>query len=306
MKRVLVTGAAGFIGRFTLAPLKARGFEVHAADVRRPEDSAANSLFVYHEADLLVPGVPGELIKSVAPTHLLHLAWYSVPGLYWNAAENLGFLAASIDLLRVFRQSEGQRVVMTGSCAEYDWQHGYCTEGITPLAPNTLYGAAKDALRRVTESYAAGNGLSWAWARPFFLYGPHEHPKRLVASLINALLVRQPAPMSHGRQIRDLMHVEDVGGALAALLDSGVQGPVNVASGAPITLAEVAAQIAELLGGAELLRPGAVTASANDPPLVVGNPRRLNEEVGFSSKYDIKTGLADTVRWWRAQKREAL
>jgi nucleoside-diphosphate-sugar epimerase len=304
MKRVLVTGAAGFIGRFTLAPLATRGFEVHAADLRRPEGISADAAFVYHQADLLAPGAPLELIKTVVPTHLLHLAWYSTPGLYWNASENLGFLAASVELLRGFHQVEGRRAVIIGSCAEYDWEHGYCTEGVTPLAPSTLYGAAKDALRRVTDRYASGNGLSWAWARPFFLYGPHEHPKRLVASLITALLARQPAPMSHGRQIRDLMHVADVGAALAALLDSTVQGPVNIASGGPISLAAVANQIVELTGGADLLRPGAISAPASDPPLVVGNPRRLNEEVGFKPRFDLEAGLADTVEWWRAQKRE--
>jgi nucleoside-diphosphate-sugar epimerase len=297
MKRVLVTGASGFIGRFTLAPLVARGFEVHVADLRKPETDLA---FTFHQADLLAPGEPTRLMDAVAPSHLLHLAWYATPGLYWNAPENLAFLAASTQLLHSFRRKNGRRVVMVGSCAEYDWESGYCTEGVTPLTPNTLYGVCKDALRRVSEIYAEGNGLSWAWARQFFLYGPHESPKRLVASIITSLLAGQPALMTHGRQLRDLMHVEDVAGALVALLDSQVVGPVNIASGIPTALTTVANEIATLLGAPELLRVGAVAAAPKEPPLVVGNPRRLHEEVGFVPRYDLKTGLAATVDWWRS------
>jgi nucleoside-diphosphate-sugar epimerase len=297
MKRVLVTGGSGFIGRHTLAPLMARGYDVHVADVRRPETTVP---ITFHGCDLLAPGESERLLEAVKPTHLLHLAWYATPGLYWNAPENLAFLAASTELLHVFRRKHGTRVVMTGTCAEYDWDSGYCTEGVTPLAPNTIYGVCKDALRRVSEIYTQGTGVSWAWARPFFFYGPHENPKRLVASVITALLAGQPALMTHGRQIRDLMHVEDVAGGIVALLDSPVTGAVNISSGVPTTLAAVAQQIGSLLNGVDLLRLGAVAAAPREPPMVVGNARRLHEEVGFTPRYDLASGLQATVAWWRA------
>ncbi len=103
-----------------------------------------------------------------------------------------------------------------GSGYEYDWSYGYCTEGLTPCVPDTVYGACKHALHEMVRSYAAARQLSVAWPRVFFLYGPHEHPQRLVSSVVRALLRGEPAPCSHGRQIRDYMHVQDVADGLVA------------------------------------------------------------------------------------------
>ena len=58
----------------------------------------------------------------MAPTHLLHLAWYAEPGLFWRSPENLRWVEASLRLLRAFAEHGGQRAVMAGSCAEYAWQ----------------------------------------------------------------------------------------------------------------------------------------------------------------------------------------
>ena len=87
MKRVLVTGASGFIGRQTLAPLVRHGFEVHA--VARHASGATMDGVVWHEADLLGPATAETLVVTVRPTHLLHLAWISEHGRYWQCPENL-------------------------------------------------------------------------------------------------------------------------------------------------------------------------------------------------------------------------
>ena len=167
---------------------------------------------------------PGASSRSVKPTHLLHLAWYVVPGKLITAPENFAWVAASFDLVRRFAEPGGQRVAVCGSGYEYDWRYGYCSEELTPCVPDTVYGACKQALHEMVRSFAAGQGLSAAWGRVFFLYGPNEHPQRLVSSVIRSLLEGEPAPCSHGRQIRDYLHVQDVADGLVALLDSDVAG----------------------------------------------------------------------------------
>jgi len=185
MQRVLITGATGFIGRQCLLPLSRCADEVHAVSrsgARFPPGIRS------HAVDLLDPVQAAALVARVRPTHLLHLAWITTPKVYWTSPENLRWVEVSEELLRAFAGHGGERVVMAGTCAEYDWSLGHCDEATTPLKPGTLYGECKDRLRATLETFARRTGMSTAWGRVFFLYGPHEHPNRLVSSVIRSLL----------------------------------------------------------------------------------------------------------------------
>jgi nucleoside-diphosphate-sugar epimerase len=300
-KTVLVTGASGFIGRHTISRLIARDFVVHCL-------TKSNNQLVdlpdchWHQVDLLDAIATAKIIKTVQPSHLLHLAWYALPGKYWSSVENLRWVQASLELVRYFHEAGGGRVVVAGSCAEYDWQHGYCSELLTPRQPNSLYGVCKNSLQEILQSYGTVSGLSNAWGRIFLLYGSHEFPSRLVASIIRSLLQDQEANCSHGRQIRDLMFVEDVAAAFVALLDSEVVGPINISTGVPIAIKDIATQIATIIGRPELLKLGSIAAAANDVPLLVGNADRLNNELNWQPEWSIKQGLKQTIDWWRQQE----
>ncbi len=295
MKRVLVTGASGFVGRHTLAPLRTRGFEVHAISRRPPSTSAA----VWHEADILAADQLALIVESVLPTHLLHLAWYAEPGLYWRSPRNLDYVAASLALVRAFAESGGSRFVGAGTCAEYEWAEPRLAEATTRLRPATLYGASKHATRLLTEMFASEAGFSAAWGRIFFLYGPYERAARLVPSIVRALLAGEPARCSPGTQRRDFLFVEDVADALVALLDSGVTGAVNVSSGAALAVATIATRVGELMGRPELVKLGALPAVA-EPSTIEGDIARLAGEVGWQPRVSLDAGLERTIEWWRS------
>jgi len=297
-KRILVTGAGGFIGKHCLPFLCNGEFEVHAIS-RVPHEPDQD--IQWHAVDLFKDGAPGEIVSKVRPTHLLHLAWYATPTRYWTATENFQWVSASLALLKAFAEQGGQRAVMAGTCAEYDWRHGWCSEGVTPLAPTTVYGVSKHALQSMLAAYSQQYGLSSAWGRIFFLYGSHEHPSRLVASVIHSLLKGTPAACSRGDQVRDFMHVTDVAAAFVALLGSDVQGPVNIASGQATTIHDVVNRIAEKIGRPDLLRLGERPTTATEPPLLLADVRRLNNEVGWYPAYSLDAGLDATIRWWRNQ-----
>jgi nucleoside-diphosphate-sugar epimerase len=234
-------------------------------------------------------------VKQVRPSHLLHFAWYAVPGNYWTALENLAWVQASVGLMRAFSEHGGRRAVMAGSCAEYDWKFDYCSERFTPCRPATLYGACKHSTQILLDAWSRQTGISSAWGRIFFLYGPGDYPSRLVPSVINSLLQDEPARCTHGNQVRDFMHVEDVAAAFVALLDSDVKGAVNMASGVAIPLEQIVHTIADCLKKRELVQLGAIPVPAGEPAALIADVGRLRDEVGFKPQYELKPGIAQTI-----------
>ncbi|HEX6397717.1 MAG TPA: NAD(P)-dependent oxidoreductase, partial [Steroidobacteraceae bacterium] len=137
--------------------------------------------------------------------------------------------------------------------------------------------------------------------RVFFLYGPHEHPQRLVSSIILSMLRGEPAKSSHGRQIRDYMHVQDVADGLVAVLDSELRGTVNVSSGRATQIRDIVLTLGSLLGRPELVQLGALPARANDAPMVVGDNAKIMAELGWQPRFELESGLGHTIDWWKSQ-----
>jgi nucleoside-diphosphate-sugar epimerase len=297
VKRVLVTGASGFIGRHAVPLLAGQGFEVHAVDLRRGP-SASN--IIWHETNLLDANQVSELVRTVSPAELLHFAWYAEHGKFWSSPLNLDWVAASIGLFKSFVEAGGQRAVFAGSCAEYDWSgSGPLIENEAPCTPRTLYGVCKNATRQVVQSYATQVGISVAWGRIFFLYGPDEHPNRLIPSILRPMLDGNAACCRSGDHVRDLLHVHDVASAFTALLQSDITGAVNIGSGDAITLGEVSRRAARILGREDLLSVERQPATPENPPAIVADVTRLRREVGWSPRYDLVSGLGQVVESMR-------
>lgn len=302
MKKVLLTGACGFIGRQAIAPLLSRGYEVHAV-ARASRTRPAGDEVVWHPADLLDDTHVERLLAAVRPTHLLHFAWAVEPGEFWTSPENDRWRRASLALMQSFAEHGGQRIVISGTCAEYDGSAADrpLSERDSPLVPATPYGLSKLGLQQQMDELARQSDLSAAWGRVFFLYGPHEPPTRLVASVIRSLLQGQPALCSHGRQVRDFLHVRDVAGAFVALLDGDVRGAVNIASGIPVTLRQVATHIGDIIGCPEMLRFDAIPERAGEPARLIADVHRLRDELDWRPSLSLRAGLTDTVDWWRTR-----
>ncbi len=293
----VVTGAAGFVGRHLTPALVERGYRVHG--VSRSEQPRQPGV-TWHVGDLLDPNFVDRLIKDVQPTHLVHAAWYTEPGKYGDSMTNLRWVGASLGLLSAFLDHGGRRTVMVGSCFEYQWADGPLPE-TTPRRPTTVYGACKAALGDLVDDLARLGKADAAWARLFFLYGPHEDPLRLASSIVLSVLRGESAPMSHGRQRRDYMFVGDVGDALAALVDSSVQGPVNIGTGEGKTLVDLALALAGRAGDEGLVAIGALDARPGEPDEILADVTRLREEVGWRPRYGSDAGIARTVDYWRSE-----
>jgi len=302
VKRVLVTGAAGFIGRRCADLLASDSGEIHLVSSRQISASPAHG--IWHKCDLLSRNETRSLVELVRPTHLLHLAWETTPPDYWGSPRNLQWMSASLDLLVSFQQQGGTRAVIAGTCAEYSWNHGTCHETDTPLVPATVYGKSKAALHFAAEALAQLSGLQLAWGRVFYTFGPGEHPLRLVPSIIRSLTEGKTFLCRHPSGVRDFLFVDDLADAFVALLECNVTGTVNLASGIAIRVGDLAQNIASQLGKARLLR---LTDKAEEghTDLISADTNRLNNLVGWRPKIGMQEGISRTINWWRDSEHRA-
>jgi nucleoside-diphosphate-sugar epimerase len=299
VRRVLVTGARGFVGRHCLPLLAAAGFEVHAVAGPTISTEVGEEVATRHRVDLLDASSTDALLDHVRPTHVLHLAWFAKHGAFWAGLENLRWVGATLHLFQAAAARGVNRFVGCGTCAEYDPAVELCDEASSPLAPVSLYGVCKRAAQDCLRAAAPHLGVSNAWARLFFPYGPHDRPTRLVPSVIRSLLAGESAACSAGTQVRDLLHVRDVASAMVALLTCDVQGPVNVASGEGVEVREVLRKIGELIGRPDLICLGAVPMRADEALRWVARTDRLNSEVGWRPSLSLEQGLKETIAWLR-------
>jgi nucleoside-diphosphate-sugar epimerase len=263
--RVLVTGAAGFIGSHVVEALAGKGDEIFAVarnrgGVERQQRTPSEIHIV--ELDLMNSAAVRSELRDIRPELAIHLAWCTKPGKYWSAPKNLEYVEASLKLGRGLSDVGCRRLVVAGSCAEYDWDYGFLSEDRTPLRPRTLYGACKNGLREILQAYCCKKAMQFAWLRFFHLYGPREKEARLAPSVILSLLRGETARCTSGEHIRDFLHVEDAASAVRAVSSSDFTGAINIGSGEPVKLRT----IVEIIAGIVDARDRVVFAALPDKP----------------------------------------
>ena len=142
-----------------------------------------------------------------------------------------------------------------------------------------VYSASKLALKTLALQLAADAGVAMTWARVFYLYGPHEDARRLVPFVEGKLRAGEPVRLrSHGRQVRDFLHVDDVAAGLDHAATLGRCGVVNIASGEGVTVRDLALDLARRAGRPELLSFAPDDTPLAEPMTVVGDATRLDRK----------------------------
>lgn len=291
-RKILITGAKGFIGSKCLNILKTQEEYIHATS-SKPINNEKN--VTWHQINLLDPSACKTLIEQIKPTHLIHLAWTARPGKFWTDVENFSWLKAGIELFKNFYINGGERAIGIGSCAEYQPNHHECKETVTPTLPNTIYGYCKLSLALTAQAYSTHFKKSLVWGRLFCPYGPKEHYGRFIPTIIDNLLLKKNTDCTEGKQIRDFIYIEDVANVIIKLLNSNIQGPVNIASGNPISLKEIANIITSNIKNSNLINFGKLTPPANDPQRLVANVDRIKQELEYELIYDLDKGIKAVI-----------
>lgn len=303
-RRVLVTGATGFLGRHLRPALAAEGAEVHG--IRTSGKGMGAGVARWHTADVRDAGALRDAVAAARPDLVIHLAAYGASADQRDEARmravNVGGTRALLECL-----DPSVRVVMAGTCAEYGHVDGAAVEAM-PCRPVSRYATTKHEAVRLVVDEARRTGRAAVVLRPYGPYGPDDHPTRVIPSVVLGLLRGETVAVTEGRQRRDFSYVSDHVEALirASVTDGLAPGAIyNVGSGVAVTLRETLERVAEAVGGAGRLDFGARPYRDDEIREMVPDVSAAARDLGFRAAVPFADGLARTVAWYRRHVVEA-
>jgi UDP-glucose 4-epimerase len=293
-KRLLVTGAAGFIGSHLCRKLKSLGGEIHALDIVSPPGGADG--LQWWRSDLSEPSDVLRLVQAIRPDTVFHLGSY-VTGTRDPGAVIPTFranLMSTVHLLAAAQQSGCLRVILAGSMEEP-------RSGQNGLASISPYAVSKWASSAYGRMFSALYGLPVVILHLFMVYGPGQGDiKKLIPYVILSLLRDETPKISSGAREVDWIFVEDVvdGIVRCAQADGAVGQTIEIGTGTLVPIREIVTRIVAIV------RPGVKPEFGALPDRSFESSRAADTEktfalIGWRSQTGLDDGLQRTVDWYR-------
>ena len=303
VKRAVITGATGVVGRALIDELVARRVEVLL--LLRPSPRAV--LILSHPL-VKKADCPLETLSSLEVQGeydaFFHLAWAGTYGASRldavGQAENVRF---SRDAATLAARLGCGVFVGVGSQAEYGRvEFGVRLGENTPLCPESAYGKAKDAARRETRALCDALGVRHVWARLLSVYGEHDAMHSLVMSAISAFCAGERGALTHGDQVFDYLYARDAARALCLLAERGRHGAAYaVGSGVARPLREFVLEIRDEINKEIFPRFGAIPYFAGQAHYLCADLSALSRDTGFLPEIPFREGVRRTVSWYRGK-----
>lgn len=269
---VLVTGAGGYIGRFVVKELCDKGLDVIAADIRTDGiDSRASAL-----NENIFNGSETIFKELGSPDICIHMAWRD--GFVHNSSAHMGDLSAHYVFTKNMIEGGLKHLAVMGSMHEVGYYEGVIDEN-TPCNPISMYGIAKDALRRSTILLAKQNNICLQWLRAFYIYGDDKRNNSIFSKLIIAAEQgKKTFPFTSGKNKCDFIHIEQLAKQIAAAAtQTEIDGIINCCTGKPISLGEKVESFIKEHGFDIELEYGAFPDRDYDSPAKWGNAEKIDK-----------------------------
>ncbi len=278
--KILVTGANGYIGAKVVRKLCDDGCEVIACDLF---DNNIDKRATFVQANILQDD-KNWYQEFCRPQVCLHLAWKD--GFVHNSPQHMADLSRHYAFLCNLIENGLPQLVVMGTMHEVGYWEGAIDEN-TPCNPSSLYGVAKNALRKSLEIFTAANGCAFQWLRAFYIFGDDAYGNSIFCKLRQAVKDGKSSfPFTTGKNQYDFIHVDDLASAISKCVrQNEVNGIINVCSGQPKSLAE---QVEWYIAQNQLpiaLDYGKFPDRAYDSPCVYGDDSKLKKiEASFENR----------------------
>lgn len=306
-RRVLVTGASGFIGSHLTRRLVAEGAQVHGLTSTVSSVYPARLLdlrgsITLHEANLTDRGALDQVAALVRPEHVLHLGAYTHVGKSWQRVDECiqANVQGTVNLLMALERHGYERFVNTGTSEIYgDVEVPFREDG--PVHPISPYSVSKQSAEQYCRLYTEARGWPIVRVRPFNAYGPAQSPDRVIPEIIARALQGRSIRMTEGRQTREFNYVEDlVDGFVLLLTTPGIDGELfNLGCGEEISMRDLATTVLGLLGNPVEAEFGALPERPTEIWRMHSDSTKARELLGWRPRTSLPEGLERTIAWFR-------
>lgn len=299
MKKIVVTGGTGFVGRNLLGFLDKSKYEIYSFTRKNRVEGAINC-----NVDLFDQKAVSDLLKKIKPDILIHLAWNVENQSYWHSLENHRWVKESLFLSEEFLKYGGGYIIFAGTSASYDYTKQILIEDAKMENPDSLYGISKWYASWVIQKMAESADAKYLEARIFSVFGDYERDGRLVTNTIKTLLDGKKLLNFKWPLERDYIYIKDAVRAIVYLMEHDLDGIYNISSGTAVTIKDIVGSIAKQLGKYDSVVFDNPKIDG-EVPCIIGSNKKLLDS-GFCYEYSLDEAISKTIQWYRHWMKEEI